>query len=462
MKLSTAHNTVRFSKSSCNSKVQLHDESLFLGARRSKQKRQSSTKSTTEKLWRVPGHHGDGQYSSCGPSFARQDEVQVARKKCLGDDFVVGKCQTSYQTPSLQERASKMPIVPAHNPYDWAWLGSAPSGRWILDGGRPRCVHDNTTVPFAGGKSVKLADSRPWGCTYESSDLEAGSSYELGSTISGHADNLKNRTHNSHGEAKLAASNSSVDHHSESSQEGSSDSDSTSSSYNSSSNTRFTRGDSFKNGSPVASAQPVKVESLAKSCLKRRESKFELVRSPKRAQSKNFNFQRTPQRKSTRTKSWRARAPGEIEKVEDILSSLEHGHANPAMQRLPRFSWFQPQNYPKPAFDKRTMKTPPVDRRKKSINDAAVVKHDGRKADRDLRSELRRLKENLALSAQSAFDQEVWEDCGVESDHLKRIYLMPFIQGGLGNLFQREEEDETIDAVSAPVGTGEAQDDGKC
>eukprot|EP00929_Paragymnodinium_shiwhaense_P043611 TRINITY_DN22417_c0_g1_i2.p1 TRINITY_DN22417_c0_g1~~TRINITY_DN22417_c0_g1_i2.p1 ORF type:complete len:578 (-),score=126.52 TRINITY_DN22417_c0_g1_i2:214-1947(-) len=44
----------------------------------------------------------------------------------------------------------------SHNPYGLAWLGSAPSGRWVLDRGRPKCIMDisaaaeDAVVPYSG------------------------------------------------------------------------------------------------------------------------------------------------------------------------------------------------------------------------------------------------------------------------------------------------------------------------
>jgi len=46
--------------------------------------------------------------------------------------------------PSLRR-----PALPAHNPYEACWLGAAPTGRWVLDRGRPRCVDSAPRPPPA-------------------------------------------------------------------------------------------------------------------------------------------------------------------------------------------------------------------------------------------------------------------------------------------------------------------------
>lgn len=59
----------------------------------------------------------------------------------------------------------------------------------------------------------------------------------------------------------------------------------------------------------------------------------------------------------------------------------------------------------------------------------------GQRAERDMRSEVRRLKEVLLSSAQSAFAREIWEFCGIEAEHVvervRRQQLAQLIHGGL-------------------------------
>jgi hypothetical protein len=71
-----------------------------------------------------------------------------------------------------------------------------------------------------------------------------------------------------------------------------------------------------------------------------------------------------------------------------------------------------------------------------------------RRQDRDQRSELRRLQQVLLTSAQQAFDSEIWESCGIEAEHLKRQQLAALLSTGLSRPVPQknaeEEQDQTI------------------
>lgn len=60
-------------------------------------------------------------------------------------------------------------------------------------------------------------------------------------------------------------------------------------------------------------------------------------------------------------------------------------------------------------------------------------KHDmqDRKIDRDLRTEMKKLRESLHMSAKSAFEPAVWEELGIESEHLKRQNFALLLGRGL-------------------------------
>jgi len=72
---------------------------------------------------------------------------------------------------------------------------------------------------------------------------------------------------------------------------------------------------------------------------------------------------------------------------------------------------------------------------------AAFAKKDERKHNRDLKSEIKRLKEQLYLSAQTAFGNDVWERCGIESEHLKRQQLAQLLGSGLSALGMKKDAD---------------------
>jgi len=113
-------------------------------------------------LWRVPGHTDDGFYSGRqGAAVLARAEQEATQRKRLAKDFVAGSVATPARPPlvallrpldtedgngraarsyGMEHLPERRPAPPAHKPYDWAWLGGAPEGRWILDQGRPRCV----------------------------------------------------------------------------------------------------------------------------------------------------------------------------------------------------------------------------------------------------------------------------------------------------------------------------------
>merc|ERR1712217_995250 len=68
-------------------------------------------------------------------------------------------------------------------------------------------------------------------------------------------------------------------------------------------------------------------------------------------------------------------------------------------------------------------------------------KRQGLRVNRDLKAEIKRMKETLLSSAQNAFGNDVWERCGIESEHIKRQQLAHLIHSGLGCLFKKADQD---------------------
>lgn len=75
----------------------------------------------------------------------------------------------------------------------------------------------------------------------------------------------------------------------------------------------------------------------------------------------------------------------------------------------------------------------------------------GKMVDRDLRSELKKLQQSLLSSAQQAFGSDVWEECGIEAEHLKRQQLAQLIHGGLS--LNRADKKDELDADEEEVGS---------
>lgn len=66
-------------------------------------------------------------------------------------------------------------------------------------------------------------------------------------------------------------------------------------------------------------------------------------------------------------------------------------------------------------------------------------KRAGLTVNRDLKAEIKRMRDNLLNSAQSAFGNDVWEKCGIESDHITKQKLAQHIASGFGGLLKKKE-----------------------
>mmetsp|Transcript_8058 Transcript_8058/g.29296 ORF Transcript_8058/g.29296 Transcript_8058/m.29296 type:complete len:730 (+) Transcript_8058:125-2314(+) len=103
-------------------------------------------------LWRAPGHIDDGVFEADEAAERSTLSYRMTSEKSkvlAGPAFLAGSCKLPPAVPSMSSTApapgsltdrSNRRWLPAHDPYDWSWMGSAPSGRWVVEKGRPRCV----------------------------------------------------------------------------------------------------------------------------------------------------------------------------------------------------------------------------------------------------------------------------------------------------------------------------------
>mmetsp|Transcript_27698 Transcript_27698/g.80284 ORF Transcript_27698/g.80284 Transcript_27698/m.80284 type:complete len:559 (-) Transcript_27698:79-1755(-) len=100
-------------------------------------------------LWRPPGlSDSGGAFSARGPH--RQDRRRLHGASVQPDNYgcepIPGLASVRGADGAGGQRLLPeihKAVQPAHNPYDWSWLGCAPSGRWVLTKGVPRCVHED-------------------------------------------------------------------------------------------------------------------------------------------------------------------------------------------------------------------------------------------------------------------------------------------------------------------------------
>merc|ERR1712039_797873 len=78
----------------------------------------------------------------------------------------------------------------------------------------------------------------------------------------------------------------------------------------------------------------------------------------------------------------------------------------------------------------------------------------GMMVNRDLKTEIKKMKDTLRTSAQNAFGNDVWERCGIESTHIKKQQLAQLIHGGLGGLFKKKDQDASALDQDAQDGNG--------
>jgi len=67
-----------------------------------------------------------------------------------------------------------------------------------------------------------------------------------------------------------------------------------------------------------------------------------------------------------------------------------------------------------------------------------------------IRAEAKRMKDGLLVSAQKAFTDDVFEECGIESDHLKKNQLMAMITSGFADalkMSKKQEDDEDAEHI---------------
>lgn len=81
-------------------------------------------------------------------------------------------------------------------------------------------------------------------------------------------------------------------------------------------------------------------------------------------------------------------------------------------------------------------------------------RNSGHHPGRDQRSELKRLQRLMLSSAQLAFDADTWDGCGIEAEHLKKSQFAGLMLGGLfessGKKDDAEEGVEATEEIDAP------------
>jgi len=187
-----------------------------------------------------------------------------------------------------------------------------------------------------------------------------------------------------------------------------------------------------KSGTPTA----LKVNSLAKSCLQNKGEKPKKVREiEKEAQDaspieetedtgtpRTPLFSSAPQARSQPL--WIGPLAGGARVLTPRLSTAGgrsgHGSASSSSMFLPAVS-------PRSATDTDSKARSPV----------SPTHAFDRQANRDIKLEIKRMKDNLLTSAQSAFGLDVWETCGVESEHLRGYRINQFLGG---SFMVREKE----------------------
>jgi len=163
-----------------------------------------------------------------------------------------------------------------------------------------------------------------------------------------------------------------------------------------------------------------------------------------------------------------------MDEINDILAPLDRQSkvVAPHSTELPRFSWaagYQPdtectEGQELPSMLVRSRKTlafVPSTCPRKSVcvmsrtdSSSRTIPGDvqsttqARRADRDQRSELKRLQQTLLTSGQQTFDQEIWEGCGIEGEHIKRQQLAQMLGLSFNLNAKKEEVDNFLSARS--------------
>jgi hypothetical protein len=433
-------------------------------------------------LWRHAGHYDDGLYSLeaenpwksvdeklyRNPHSAFQlgsqslySHTEVEKWKWVGGDFVVSPRHTAGPQGFRPVRMEH----PTHNPYGNGWQGLAPSGRWVLDRGRPRCMSqkapqlaDYRSLPQSGEiQNSILFPRRPdRQRPHKVPALHYFNSDEDLEDVSAPVETSHSVVSVTRPPAMSFGPTETESYDRPSPCLGDSDSeDGDDASVWSTGSLQSTRS---KEGLLASSTTGIdrrvkKGRSFWNSKTPRNTSKTPRNSEKKRSTSKR-SASKTPRKASKQIKN----DENTVVDINEILMPLEqHLPEEPPLQR---FDWnnsravsnasvqkIQPVRPQKqkleacePGSGSSSAAAPPR-RGSSTINEAdgqaaAVLQrseskyfdenqhiHQNRMKDRDQRSELRKLQQSLLSSGQQTFDAEVWEGCGIEAEHLKQQQL---------------------------------------
>lgn len=267
-------------------------------------------------MWRPAGHLGDGAYDEEDEgSWVNSLKVQSAasRQKRLAGDFIVSPRSTRMTElpPTTPCRARK-----TQSPYDDVWrVGVAPTGRWVLERGRPRWVRDIPSL------SLTQSSMDAWFCGYKEALPESkslSSAHQEGSSDAGRNGPRKTDP-GLEGETVPADMEEPTDSPLMSSEES---------------------GDNSVCSEKSSDDEQVKPKrrgtAFAAPCQEYPEGK-RLTRLSFAAHKRQSKRQSDKQRQS-------AQAPDDdgIENIEEILQNLDSSTREPPRSSIPRFPWVDP------------------------------------------------------------------------------------------------------------------------
>jgi len=399
--------------------------------------------------------------------------------ECIGEADGTDKPWPQIVTvPSCSEK------FPMRSPYDASTLGGAPTGRWILRGGRPHCVQDEplmlanatTNVPCVHSvpNAQRLPMSSARGARKEDKTQPEPEVMALPFSKSGRRfapapaslQTVFKHFCKSKGNKSLCVHDEFL---------GCSSSYGSDESGNGSSDDAYSdEVERFAKQRTRNKKHKKKTSELAQSCTDEchhtgaaGESRRKITLVVPEDDSTSENRKSSPR---PFAKSPHPCARPQLEEIHDILCPLDQPtHTNTsecASDALPRFSW---NAISSATSEGHTTESPRQNSKKwgrstsrrlvSRLKYAATLERstirvgfectpheetelctEGRKVEKDLRSEMKRLKDLLLTSAQNTFENDVWEMCGVEAEHLKRQQLAQLIHGGLISQKQKDAE----------------------
>lgn len=438
-------------------------------------------------VWRTPGHHDDGAYTQ-GVAAATRQANQLHRQRCLAGAFLVGRPRStpsSSVVTSIQSSgtSSSRRAAPAYNPYEKSAMGPGrPVGRWILERGRPRCVYTadgqlpqlpHLNPDIWGARSCHSAQSAPSGDqqrgvaaarSVADADYSAGRCQcNSGSTGDSGHDLV---TVSAAGEASPD-----VPHFAETSQqEGRKSRSFRAPDSHSTAGDSADLLDSMAAGGLAAEASCRAQTSLEHASLSDASRRGVRYSASTRGQYARRVTSSKPGSRTTRTVNFID--PEEdftVEDIQEILKPLEATERQAS--RSSRFLLERPTQRPPEsafvsvldgppltAYEKKAvaLKAYQASRCRPGASTSLASQDAGRggvagpksrrlptsamggdtkaasAASRDLKSEIRRMKESLLTSAQQAFSPDVWHSCGIETESAKKTDFTVLMSGGLG------------------------------